>query len=37
VAALAGLGALLLDIALRGVATMRLDPLLVTRKPERSP
>lgn len=37
VAALAGLGALLLDVALRNVAAMRLDPLLVTRKSVRSP
>jgi hypothetical protein len=37
VAALAGLGALLLAVALRGVPAMRVDPLLVTGRRERSP
>ncbi|GAB3041646.1 hypothetical protein GCM10027052_24310 [Parafrigoribacterium mesophilum] len=37
VAALAGLGALLLSIGLRSITAMRLDPLPVSRKPDRSP
>jgi O-antigen ligase len=37
VAALAGLGALLLGVALRGIAAMRLEPMPTSRKPERSP